>query len=75
MINSQCLLLANKKSKKVKKIKKGREEKMKNKKKYRSQLPPLSEKDIMRIKQFSSKQNITERERTFQEDKPEDPQE
>lgn len=64
--------LGNKKSKKVKKVKKGREEKMKIKKKHRTPLPPLSEKDIMRIKMMSSKQMGNERERSLQEEKTEE---
>jgi len=65
---------ANKKAKKFKKMKKGREEKIKSKKKYRSQLPPLTEKDIMRIKQFSSKHGNNGREEASQEDKIDEPQ-
>ena len=67
--------LANKKAKKFKKMKKGREEKVKSKKKYRSQLPPLTEKDIMRIRQFSSKHGSNGRDETVQEDKADEPQE
>ena len=59
----------------MKKIKKNRDEKLKTKKKHRSQLPPLSEKDILRIKQLSSKQLNPDRERSSQDDRIEEQQE
>eukprot|EP00795_Rhopilema_esculentum_P016579 gene16579-8002_t len=62
-----------KKSKKVKKLRKNRDEKVKMKKRYRSQLPPLSEKEIIRIKQLSSKQGGPDKDRITRDIKTEDP--
>lgn len=56
----------------MKKIKKNRDEKLKAKKKHRSQLPPLSERDILRIKQLSLKPPNSDRDRSSQDDRAEE---